>query len=393
MSGGEVLVDIKAELNNFKPINLESIVQEGDKISDNVRNSIFMYNKAIESLRNGSEDIAIIELRKAVSMNPNFNEALNLLGICYSYIGDKEKAAETFARVVSSEPNSVYALNFMQRSGMGEAMPSSIKTKQQKKPLQDQPGEPLKRIRNKKPEKPEKPDKSVNSLIFDNNRKKRMLISAVKIGAGFAAGLLLSLVIYSSLPKPEAVQLPPQEDNTEDLVNEAIAEFEKKYTELEKKYEVSQKDRENAIKQADYYKAAVRIYEIESMVGRKEYEGAADMLLLMKTVEFKDEEKKKFDSLYDKVMPLAAKSAYDTGYKLYNQKKYPESLKSFEKIRMYDPKYSKMDAALYYMGRCNQIQDDSRSALALFQELVEGYPASWYTRNAKVRINELTKIP
>lgn len=394
MSGGEALMDLRAELNNFKPINLETIVQEGEKLSDNIRNSIFMYNKAIESLRNGSEDIAIIELKKAVSMNPNFNEALNLLGLSYSYAGEKEKAAETFARVISSEPNSVYALNFMQRSGIAEAMPSTIKSKQQKKPLQDQPGEPLKRIRNKKPEKPEKTEKTVTPLIFDTNKKKRMLLTAVKIGAGLIVGALLSLIIiYPALDKPEVMPPPPQEDNTEELLNEAKAEFDRKYAELEKKYEVSQKDRENAVKQADYYKAAIRLYEIEAMVGRKEYESAADMLLLMKTVEFKDDEKAKFDSLYEKTMPLAAKSAYDTGYKLYNQKKYQESLKSFEKIRMYDPKYSKMDAALYYMGRSNQLLHDSRSALALFQELVEGYPESWYTRNAKVRINELTKVP
>lgn len=386
-------MDIKAELNNFKTIDLEGIIQEGDKISDNVRNSIFMYNKAIESLRNGSEDIAIIELKKAVSMNPHFNEALNLLGICYSYTGDKEKAADAFSKVVSSEPNSVYAMNFMQRSGIGDPMSSSFKPRQQKKPQQEQPGEPLKRIRDKKPEKPEKPEKSTSSLIFNGSRNKRTLISAAKIGAGFAAGLLLSLVIYSSLPKPEAVQLPPEDDNSEVLDNEAMAELEQKYAELEKKLEVSQKDRENAIKQADYYKAAFRIYEIESMVGQRQYESAADMLLLMKTVEFKDSEKQKFDSLYAKVMPLAAKSAYDTGYKLYNQKKYPDALKSFEKIRMYDPKYSKMDAALYYMGRCSQMQHDSRSALALFQELTGGYPESWYTRNARIRIKELTKIP
>lgn len=387
-------MDIRAELSNFKPIDLESIVREGDKITDNARNSIFMYNKAIESLRSGSEDIAIIELRKAVSMNPNFNEALNLLGICYSYIGDKEKAAETFAKVINSEPNSVYALNFLQRSGIGEALPYTLKSKQQKKPLQNQPDEPLKRIRNKKPEKTEKTEKPVNPLIFDTNRNKRMLISAVKIGAGFIVGLLLALlIIHPTFDKPKAVPLPPQEDNTEELINKAVAEIEKKYAELEKKYEASQADRENAIKQADYYKAAIRLYEIESMIGRKEYENAADMLLLMKTVEFRDAEKEKFDTLYGKVMPLAAKSAYDTGYKLYNQKKYQDSLKSFEKIRMYDPKYSKMDAALYYMGRCNQILQDSRSALALYQELVEGYPESWYTRNAKVRINELTKVP
>lgn len=386
-------MDIRAELNNFRSIDLGSIIQEGEKVSDNVRNSIFLYNKAIESLRNGSEDIAIIELKKAVAMNPHFNEALNLLGICYSFTGDKEKAAEVFSKVVSAEPNSVYAMNFMQRSGIGEAVPAALKSKQQKKPLQDQPGEPLKRIRDKKPEKPEKPEKPVSSFIIDNNKNRRMIISAVKIGVAFVAGFLLSAVIFMSLPKQEAEMQPPQEENIDSAVNEANAELEQKYAELESKYEIILKDKEEADQKVDYYKGAFRLFEIESKVGNGEYESAADMLLLMKTVSFEDAEKDKFDSLYAKTMPLAAKSAYDTGYKLYNQKKYQEALKSFEKVRLYDDKYSKMDATLYYMGRCNQAMKDSRSALALFQELAGGYPESWYTRNARLRISELTKVP
>ncbi len=385
-------MDIKAELNNFRSIDLDSIIQKGENISDNVRNSVFLYNKAIDSLRNGSEDIAIIELKKAVSMNPNFNEALNLLGICYSFTGDKEKAADAFAKVVSSEPNSVYAMNFMQRSGIGEAIPTALKSKQQKKPALEQPGEPLKRIRDKKPEKPEKPEKSVSSFIIDNNKNKRMIANVVKIGAGFVAGFVLSAAIFMSLPKQEAVIQPLQEENIDTAISQANAELETKYAELESKYQVLLQDKEEAARQVDYYKGAFRLFEVESLVGSKEYESAADMLMLMKSIDFEDAEKDKFDSLYTKVMPLAAKSAYDKGYKLYNQKKYQEALENLEKVRMYDAKNSKMSAALYYMGRCNQVLKDPRSALALFQELADGgYPESWYTRNARLRISELTK--
>jgi tetratricopeptide (TPR) repeat protein len=386
-------VDIKAELSNFKPIDVENIVQKDEKVPDNVRNSIFLYNKAIESLRSGSEDIAIIELRKAVSMNPNFNEALNLLGLCYSYTGDMEKASEVFSRVVSAEPNSAYAIDYMQRFGIKEATTTATKSRQLVKTIEKQPGEPLKRIRNKKPEKAERPKKTIKSFIIGNNKNKGILITTAKIGAGFAVGFLLSAIIYASIPEPEPVQLPPKEDEIKAAVSEVTIEFEAKYAELEKKYEAVQKDKENAVKQADYYKAAVRIYEIESLVSKKDYESAADMLLLMKTIEFSDGEKEKFDDLYKKVMPLAAKSAYDTGYKQYNQRKYQDSIKSFEKIQIYDANYSKMNAALYYMGRCYQVQHDSRTALALFQQLVNNYPESWYTRNARIRINELTKVP
>ena len=116
-------MDLKVELKNFRPINLDEIIQENEKIPDNIRNSIFLYNKAIESLRSGSEDIAAIELKKAVSMNPNFNEALNLLGICYSYIGEVDKAGELFRKVIKAESNSVLAMSYMQKLGLAETIP------------------------------------------------------------------------------------------------------------------------------------------------------------------------------------------------------------------------------------------------------------------------------
>lgn len=383
-------MDIKAELNNFKIIDLDEIVRGGETIPDNVRNSVYLYNKAIEDLGSGSEDMAIIKLRKAVSMNPHFNEALNLLGVCYAFVGERERAAESFSKVIRSESNSIYALSFLQRTGLTDVVPSEEVT--ERPVVMQQPGEPLKRIRKKKTEKParqEKPEKP----LFDPNRNKRIARNIAKVVGGFIFGLMVSVVVYLMLPEPEPAQLPPKQEEIDAAVNAAKEKFDQEYNALKVKYEAAQKDREDALKQTDYYKAAIRIYEVESMVNAKEYESAADMLMLMKTIEFRDAEKEKFDSLYEKVMPLAAKSAYDRGIKNYNSRKYQEALKDLEKVRIYDPEYSKMDAALYYMGRSHQLLKDSRNALALYQEILDNYPSGAYVKSAKQRINELTRVP
>jgi tetratricopeptide (TPR) repeat protein len=374
-------MDLKAELENFKPVNLDEIVQEGEKIPDNIRNSIFLYNKAIESLRSGSEDIAVIELKKATSMNPNFNEAFNLLGICYSYMGDREKAAEAFNRVVKAESNSVLALNIMQRLGMGD-MSQTAQPVQKVKPVRkspEQPEPPLKRIRETKPQRIDLNEKGIPNIV--------------KIGAGFIAGLVVCAAVYFLIPRDMNNEPVPDTTQTEATTDSNAQKFEAQISELQKKNDLLEKDKETAIQQADYYKAALKLYEVDGLVRDKKYENAADMLLLMKTIEFKEAEKQKYDSLYSSVMPLAAKTVYDRGYKFYNQRKYEDALKSLEKVQVYDPRYKRMDAALYYIGRSCQFLQDSRSALAMFQKLVEGYPNSTYTRNAKIRIDKLTKLP
>ena len=377
-------MDLKTELQNFKAINLEEITKGETQIPDNIRNSVYLYNKAIESLKTGSEDIAVIELKKAVAMNPEFYEAMNLLGICYNYLGEKEKAAEVFDRVMKGESNSIMAMNYLQQFGLNESvqLPKSRNVKKPvQQPPQQQPGEPLKRIRTNKSEATVRPV------------KKQGLIEIIKIGAGFAAGILLAVLIFSILPEKENSIAEPPEDHTNPSVSMELDKYQKDYEELKEKFDLLQKDKEDVVKQSDYYKATIKLYEISILSGEKKYESAADMLLLMKTVVFKDKEKELFDNLYKSVMPQAAKYAYDQGYKLYNNKKYQESLEKLEKVQVYDPEFNKMDAVLYYTGRCCQALQDSRSAVALFQKLIDSYPRSAYLKSAKARLNELTKIP
>lgn len=373
-------MDLKTELLNFKIIDLGELVKTQGQLPDKVRNSIFLYNKAIDSLKSGSEDIAIIELRKAVAMNPQFYEAWNLLGVCYGYSGDKEKSAETFNKVIQAESNSILAMNYMQRFGLSESV-TSQKGRQEKQTAAPQPGEPLKRVRTSKP---------AVSVKFI---KKLSLASIVKIGAGFAAGLLLAFIIYSVLPEKEQNPTVQNTGTADTALSDMKAKYEADYSELKGKYELLQKDKEYAIQQADYYKAGLKLYEVDILARDKKYEEAADNLLLLKTVDYMEAEKKRFDALYDSVMPQAAKVVYDEGYKLYNSRRYQDSLKKLEKVQIYDPQFKRMDAVQYYMGRCCQLLQDSRSAVALFQKLIESYPNSTYAKNANVRINELTQKP
>lgn len=378
-------MDLRAELSNFKPINLEEIIKQDETIPDNIRNSIFLYNKAIESLRTGSEDIAIIGLKKATSMNPNFNEALNLLGLCYSYTGEMEKAREVFSRVVRAESNSVIAMDYMKRLGLAESIPTQPEKQVKKSDDKPAAADSLKRIREDKKPKTEK-----------RNVKKNVrlpLFTWLLAGTAFVVGFMLMLAINLLIPEKQIEPPEPDQSAIEAAVNEVKAEYQAKVDELEKKIDSLRKEKESAAQQADYYKSSLRLYEIESLYRDKDYQAAADLLLLMKTVEFRDAEKETFDKLYKTVMPLAAKSAYDQGYRLYNSRKYQDSLKIFKKVEMYDENFNKMDAVLYYMGRCHQFAQDSRTAVALFQKLVDNYPKSGYLKSAKARINELTRIP
>jgi hypothetical protein len=55
----------------------------------------------------------MIELKKVVSSNPNFYEAVYLLGLCYAYTNQLEKAEELFTSIVKRENNAIKAADYL----------------------------------------------------------------------------------------------------------------------------------------------------------------------------------------------------------------------------------------------------------------------------------------
>ncbi|HHV99417.1 MAG TPA: tetratricopeptide repeat protein [Clostridiaceae bacterium] len=369
------MINLKEELKNFQKIDIESLEAKGTNLSINARNSIVLYNKALDSLNMGSEDIAIIELKKAISLNPEFYEAVNLLGICYSYVNDKSKAVEMFNRVIEAEKNSVMAMKYLDMLNEGEtAHPDARKLKKKEKSFKE-------KFRINK-----------NKNLSNIDSKKEVIRNALC----FAAGALIVLVLCLIFMKGTGVSTKELEkiENEKNLLAQKNFELEEQYNKLNDDYNELQKNLEAANEYVDYYKIAIKLYEAESLFREGELEKAADMLLILKTVELEGDEKERFQTLYDKIMPQAAKKLFEEGTVLVNSsKKYSEALEKLNKIQMYTDNFEKMDAVLYYIGKCYQQMDDSRNALGTYQKLIEEYPNSSYVKWAKIRIDELTKLP
>ena len=79
-----------------------------ERLSDAVE----MYNQALGHIKQKSDDLAIIQLKKAVETNPRFIDAHNLLTLCYLIQNDKDKASATAERVLALDALNPIALNY-----------------------------------------------------------------------------------------------------------------------------------------------------------------------------------------------------------------------------------------------------------------------------------------
>lgn len=374
------MIDLWGELAYYTPIDLANLDNRESKLPDNIRNSIILYNKALESLKIGNEDIAIIELKKSVSMNPEFYEAMNLLGLCYKYINEHEKAAEIFKKVIAAESNGIRALKYLDMFSNESNEPISKSSQKEKKTAKSK----------KIVEREKKQPSLVDSIKIAGKRDVLKYLIGIALGAVLI--LSLSLVKIPSF-KPENTPAE-SEEQTENKYAEQTDEYKLMYENLLNEYEGLQKDLETANATIGYYKSALKLWEAETLYAKKEYEACADMLVLLRAVEFKGQDKEKFDKMHEDVMKRAATAVYDEGRYLVNTKRnYEEGLKKLSKIELYKSDFERMDAVLYMIGKCYQQLNDSRNALAMYQKLLSQYPESSYVYWAEIRIKELTAVP
>lgn len=110
------------------------------RVKNNIRSlekyndSISMYNIALHHIKQKSDDLAIIQLKRAVDNNPNFIDGLNLLALCYVIQNDKDRAISVVERVLSLDINNPIALNYLNilnPKGKGmRSLPPSVKAAQ-----------------------------------------------------------------------------------------------------------------------------------------------------------------------------------------------------------------------------------------------------------------------
>ena len=109
------MIRLEEELARFKPIDLKSWEGKIGGVPEEVRSALSLYNKALEDIGNGNEDIAVIALKKAIALYPGFYEAMNLMGLCHIRLGEEDKARALFSQVVRMDDSSLRAKDYLDR--------------------------------------------------------------------------------------------------------------------------------------------------------------------------------------------------------------------------------------------------------------------------------------
>ena len=378
-------MDLSQEIKSFGPIDLDEFAQNYEK-TDKVINSVALYNKAIEYLKSGNEDIAMIELKKVVSTNPNFYEAVNLLGLCYAYTNQLDKAEELFTSIVERENNAIKAADYLNFISISED--DSAKKYGRVKNARNE-GNSIKAVKQplKKNSINDKNIMAENTVLEKIGSKLMKPNFSVILNIFSVICLIASVIFFIAATKATKDAGAEAEPVAEPV---AISQQKSTTTKNSSKELITLKNQLDAAnKKLKQYEFSNQVSQVSTLYAQKKYIEAADRLMSLKVDDLTSDLKIKYDSMKDKVLLSAASQMTSEGNTLYKNKNFAEAIKKLEKVFTLGDKWDFADKALYILGKSYVEVNDLQKATITYEKLIKEYPKSAYIQWAKDRLNAI----
>lgn len=359
-----------------------NVIQSSAGRLDSLNQTIKKYNQALYYCQQDSKDLAIIQLKKVLSMNAKFVRAHQLLALLYIDSEQWEKARRELIKCMDIDRNNTQTLCYMREV-------ERILTP-------DETGRVTKR-------------KAEDSVRYQSDNEviiQPMGFSEPKrSGAGtllnMGIGLLIGAAAVYFLVVP-AVKTNIQNQAQQDVaqIGNQIDEKNNMITSLENTNKDLQAENDRLNEQLQQYVGTDGTLEsmdellavAASYMTEKDAQRTAQSLEQIRDSVVLEETSENFRNLYEALVkavgPEVAQASYDEGYASYQAQKYEEAAVSLQKAVDYDPELSD---AWYYLGRAYHITGEKEKAVECYEKFVEMRPSTQRAGNARRYIEELSE--
>ncbi len=357
-------------------------VQNNPSQLENLNQAIKKYNQALVYCQQGSLDLAVIQLKKVLSINPRFLRAHQLLALLYIQSEDWEKAKRELNKCGRIDVRNTTTLRYMKE--VNGAMVED-----------DNKGV----HRNRKTEDVIKYQSGNETIIQPVNvqepRKGFSFLIYLLIGAAVGLAVALTLIMPAQMQglrtqlNEESRSVGEQLEKRNAELNELqaqVTELEAQNTELTNELD-AYAGTDGTLQTVEDLLNAAYIYldtpeDIESLAGALEAVDAESM----------DSENisEAYRNLYDKLLELAGPEISQTclanGNSAYRDGDYDTAITELERAFNYDETNSD---ALLLLGDAYRRNGDSRNATRIYNQVTELFPNTDNARRAESALSEL----
>lgn len=370
--------------DNNPAVGYMDFLQKNGREMEKYNDAVRMYNQALLYLNHGSDDMAIIQLKKAIDCNPDFIDAYNLLTLCCIEENNYKRAQHFIDIVLKKDKKNPKALKYESiinsgtTGGLRRKTPRSAESKEDS----SQKTVSLKKTDSAPPmPKYKRKEKQIGIL------EKRDIIS-------FLLGLVSTSIVILVLIMPaineakdkSIVDLQTKVDNYAGETQMTPEEVLAMRTELKSLQEENKRLRSEETKQANLELLQTAV----SQMTDNDFEGCVATLDRVDTMGFSEEDIAKYNSLKTTVYPKAADSLYTKGKSDFLSNKYEEAKVSLESALKYASNENFIDDAYFYLAKIAEKDEDTEKAKTYYQKVISDYPDSNQLANAKNALSQLT---
>ncbi len=380
---GEVVMALSEWVvsKNLKPDrNIADIyikkVQDNQNKLDVMNQAIKRFNISLRYAKEGAADMAVIQLKKVVTMNPKLIKAGNLLGLLLWKDGQTDRARKCFQKVLKTDRNNTLSLRYI--SELDGSLENSDEENQTVL---------------KKKKKAQQPAVTGHDVIIPPNSYKEpsngiFTVLSILLGVVLGAALVWFLIVPSKISSLSYDNNQLVLDYSEQLAANSVD-----IANLKSQVKSLTTERDNLSRQLSGYtgddgESSMYSLLMEAADAYVNYDFAQALILLQKidvallpTQTAKD--------VYNTMLDASSGGAdkfYSQGTKAYLEKDYVSAANYFEAALIYD---ETNDEAAYYLGLCKQETEDAATAAAYYEEFLTKFSQSSFATDVTTRLAAL----
>ena len=331
---------------------------------DTINQTIKKYNQALHYCQQDSRDLAIIQLKKVLSMNPKLIKGHQLLALLYLQDGKLELAKKSLRNAGKIDANNTTTLRYLKE----------VNTQ----------------LKEKSPSKKPKDDdlisyQSGNETIIMPKRFKESslgaslayIVTGLVVGAAVTAFLVVPNV--KNQAKEDAKQQILEASDTISSNGQTIKDLEKQISDLQDQLEEEANNNEKVADQIKTYEQLLNAYVAYTS---DDVITAGQALDKVNTSYLSKKAKSIYKDLNDEVRAQYLDKLYQEGYGYYQRGKYEDAITDLQKIVDEEEDFQDGSAA-YYLAQSSRKNGDLDSAKPYYQYVIDKHPGTERARTSQ----------
>ncbi len=329
------------------------------------------YNQSLDYCRQNGEDLAIIQLKKAVTVHPSYVKAHQLLALIYMHTEQYTFARQSIRTAYKLDTTDEFSLRCMHELNQ------------------------IRRARNVKIKEKEKKDRHTVTYNLGNETIIQPVSNSIKDNAGLhtvlniALGLVVGVAVMWFLIMP-AINASRQERNNRQTVefSDQIATQTAQISALKKELEEYRSTSEETENVQATASSTQESYEIVlNMAAHFRAEDMGDSAMVEELLKVNPDSlgtvgRESYDEIAGELFPRVCANLYSTSQENFEVANYTAAITNLEQVMKMDEGYEE-GAALLLLAQSYEKSGDQNQANLKYQKLTESYPDTEAAQTAK----------